>query len=222
MKIKDISKEELPREKLKEKGVKILSNSELIALIINKGNKEENVIDLSHKIINKKPLHELKETELGELTKIKGIGEVKASQIIASIELGRRSFLRTNFKKTNINNSEKAFCEIANDFKGDQESFIVILLDSRNNLIIKKTMFIGTINQQIVGSREIVKLCIQNNAVKVILAHNHPSGNLEPSEADHKTTEKIENSLRLFNIELVDHIIVANEKYYSFKDEYLL
>jgi len=220
--IKDISKLEFPREKLKKYGIKKLSDSELLALIISKGSKHKNVTSLSQEIINKNPLNKLKGETIQKLIQIKGIGEVKASQILASIELGRRSLTKSNLEKNKLNKPIKVFKEIVNDFEENQESFIVLLVDSRNNFIFKKTLFIGTINHQVVSSREIVKLCLDHNALKVILAHNHPSGNLKPSNQDITTTKKIKKSLDLFNIELLDHIIVSNNSYFSFKEEFLL
>ncbi len=220
--IKDLENEDKPREKLALKGVKNLTNSELLALILSKGNKSVNIFELSQIILKKFPLNKLKEIEIEELTSIKGIGTSKACQLIGAIELGKRISNYSENLSQIINSPKKAFQELRNDFLEDQESLITLFLNSRNQLISKKTIFIGTINKQIVSPREIVKHAISVKAINIIIAHNHPSGNLNPSNSDIKTTDKIQRSLKLFELNLNDHIIMTQNNYFSMKENFLI
>lgn len=220
--IKELNKEDKPREKLMLNGAKHLTNSELISLILSKGTKNLNILELSQKLIKDFSLSKLKEIEFEELIQIKGIGESKACQLIGAIELGKRiSTHEEKYNKT-INSPKKAFQELRNSFSEDQESLIALFLNSRNQLICKKTIFVGTINKQIVSPREIIKHAIATKAVNIILAHNHPSGNLTPSNADIKTTDKIQRSLNLFELNLNDHIILTSNNFFSMKENFLL
>lgn len=222
MRLKDIDKEDRPREKLKNKGVKNLSNYELISLILSKGSQQKDITQLSCDILKTFPLQKLKDITPEELMIKKGIGISKACQLIAAIELGDRVKNYESNPSKEINSPKKAFKELRTEFKEDQESLVALFLDSRNKLLSKKTIFIGTINKQIVSPREIVKHAIAIKAINIIIAHNHPSGNLNPSNADIKTTNKIQRSLDLFELHLNDHLIIANNKYYSMKENSLL
>lgn len=220
--LKDLNSEDKPREKLLSKGVKNLTNSELIAVILSKGNKNNSILELSQKIINKFPINKLKQIEYEELTRIAGIGTSKACQLIGAIELGKRVSNYTPNLTNLIETPQKVYNEIKNDFLEDQESLIALFLDSRNKLICKKIIFTGTINKQIISSREIIKHAISSKAINIIIAHNHPSGNLTPSKADITTTSKIQQSLELFNLNLKDHLIVGHNNFFSMKENFMM
>lgn len=214
--IKDLSHDEKPREKLKKYGVKNLTDEELIAIILRCGTKNMSVKDLAIKI--KKEFNDLSDLSYIELSKIKGMGEVKAITLLAAIELGVRSTYKEEknikFNKANI---------IYEFFKNklinlQQENLIAIFLDNKNNLITYKTIFIGTINMSISHPREIFKEAIKNSSVYLVLVHNHPSGDPTPSIADMKFTKQVYQTSKVVGIPLLDHIIIGNCKYYSFYD----
>lgn len=222
MMLKDLNQEDKPREKLFSKGVKNLTNTELVSLILGKGSKNISILKLSQELLKNYSLNQLKQIETIELTKISGIGKSKACQIIGAIEFGKRV---TNFstKHTNkIGTPKKAYIELRNEFPEDQECLLALFLDSRNFLISKKTMFIGTINKQLISSREIIKHALALKAINIIIAHNHPSGNLTPSNADIRSTNKIKQSLELFNLNLNDHIIIGNNNFFSMKENFMI
>ncbi len=222
MKLKDLDKEDQPREKLKSKGVKNLTNSELISIIISKGTKKIDVAQMSQNLLKKFNISKFQQLSVEELILNQGIGISKASQILAAVEFGTRVCNHQTNAGKEINSPKKAFVELRGEFIQDQESLVALFLNSRNKLILKKTIFIGTINKQIVSPREIVKHAIGINAVNIILAHNHPSGNLTPSNADIKTTNQIQRSLELFDLSLKDHLIVTPNDYFSMKENFLL
>lgn len=217
--LKDLPLPERPRERLKKFGPNALNNSELLAIIIGTGTKGENVINLANRLLKEFDLRTLSETNVGELMKILGIGEAKACQIVASFELSKR-LGGYNEKSVYLKNSE----EVARLFMGrlrglKKECFRVVLLTSRNRLIKYETVSQGSLEQSIANPREIFKAAIQNSASKIILVHNHPSGDPAPSEADLKLTEKLMEAGELLNITVLDHIIIGDNKWWSWREE---
>lgn len=212
MKLRDMSDEEKPRERLKNYGLHALSNGDLLALILGKGTSKQDIFELSQTILKKIPLKNMRHITLPELTKISGIGLAKAAQIIASIELGKRMNLVSTVKKDKISNKQEAFHHLTQFFTTQQEILAGLFLDSRKRIICKKILFIGTIDKQLISSREIVKTALDVGAVSVIIAHNHPSGSLSPSDCDFRATEKISEALEFFDIQLLDHLIITNDK----------
>lgn len=215
-------KEELPRERMQKYGIKALSNSELIAIILNTGTKDNNVKTLSETILsNYNTIKDLKYVTQNELMKIKGLGISKSAKLLASLELGKRVYEeKTLVPKIKIYNAKDAYNYFSSLIKDElQENFLVIYLDKHQRYLTDKILFIGTIDQSIVNPREIIKEALLVNATRIIIMHNHPSGITKPSNADDNTTRTIAEAASLFNIVLIDHIIVSNHNYYSYVDE---
>lgn len=220
MNFKEIPIENRPREKLMNKGAKSLTNSELMAIIISTGNKKENVIELSDKFFNKYNLKSLSRLKLGSLKKQMGIGDAKACKIIACFELGRRLSSFSENKKIIIKNPK----DVANLFMLDmgtleKEYFKALYLDSKNQIIKQETLFIGSLNESIVHPRDIFKIALEENAASVVILHNHPSGDPNPSEQDLEITKRIIEAGKIIGIEVLDHIIIGENKYISLKQK---
>ena len=216
-KIKDIPTNERPRERLKEVGVENLSDKELLSIILKTGTKDKNVSDLALDILNKYSLSNLKDITINNLTKIKGIGEVKAIELIASIELGKRIFLKE--KPTNKNlTSPKEIYEYTKYLFYDkkQEYFYALYFNNKQQLLNTKLLFIGTINQSITHPREVFKEAYLLSASSIICIHNHPSTDTTPSNADITFTKALIEIGKIQNIPILDHIIVGDDNYYSF------
>lgn len=220
--IKDIPIFERPRERLLKYGVDKLSNEELLSIIIKTGSKNISVKDLSNLILKElKDIRELKNITYNKLTKIKGIGKVKAIELLASLELGKRVYYQTNKEKIKLNNTKKVFEYFKDIFIDEkQENFYALYLDSKSNLISYKLLFKGTINSSTVHPREIFKNAFLESAYSIIVMHNHPSGDTTPSKQDEETTISLMQIGKLMAIPVVDHIIIGSESYFSFY-EYL-
>jgi DNA repair protein RadC len=218
MKIKDISVENRPLERLEKEGVKVLSDAELLALILKTGNREENVIDMSNRLISKYDITKLSKCSLKELQEVKGIGRVKASQILALFEFNKRHNLSKQNGKP-IKSAKDVYDYCSPKLRGaDQEHFMVLHLDSRNRIIKDEIISIGTLNSSIVHPREVFKSAIRESANSIILVHNHPSGGINPSEGDKEITEKLFDAGELLSIKILDHVIIGKDLYYSFKE----
>jgi len=218
MRIKDISLENRPRERMEKQGVKVLSDSELLAVILQKGTKEENVIDMSNRLISKYGISKLSSCSLKELQEIKGIGKAKASQIIALFEFNKRhSLSKQNGKAIKSAKDVFDYCHPKLD-GADKEHFMILHLDSKNKVIKDEIISIGTLNSSIIHPREVFKSAIKESANSVILVHNHPSGDPKPSKADEEITELLFKSGDLLSIKVLDHVIIGNETYHSFKE----
>lgn len=223
MKLKKLALEERPRERLSLYGVKTLTNSELIAIILRNGYKKSNAIDVARNVLKKHKLRSLNRMSHQELMKTRGIGFSKACSIIAAAELGQRAQLYIPSAGKKISSPKEAYSAVQSELQhADQEVLVALFLNSREQLIAKRKLFIGTIDKQLISTREIAKDALKLGATKVILAHNHPSGNLAPSDADIVTTEKIAHALALLDLDLVDHIIICNKQYISFREKKLL
>lgn len=220
--IKHWSEDDRPREKLVLKGKPSLSDAELIAILIGSGNRDESAVELSKRILKSVSdnLIELSRLSVSDLQKFKGIGEAKAITIIAALELGRRRRGAEVMERKRIQTSSDAF-EVLQMKIGDllYEQFAVVLLNRANEVIQTVVVSDGGVNGTVADPRRIFKLAIENNAASIILGHNHPSGNLRPSESDLKLTKKIKEAGLLLDINVLDHVIVGIEKYYSFADE---
>jgi DNA repair protein RadC len=220
MKLKQLALEERPRERLSLYGAKSLTNTELIAIILGKGYKKHNAIELAKEVLKKNTLRSLNVASHQELAKTQGIGFSKACSVIAAAELGRRAQRYVPTKGKRISSPYIAFATVSEDLQhAEQEMLVGLFLNSRDALVLKKTLFVGTIDKQLISIREIAKEALKVGASKIILAHNHPSGDLTPSDADKITTKKIQSGLALLDLELVDHLIISNNKYVSFLDK---
>jgi len=220
--IKAWAEEDRPREKFALKGKSSLSDAELIAILIGSGNTEESAVELSRRILNavRNNLNELGKIELSELMKFKGIGEAKAITIAAALELGRRRMLAEIMKNPKITSSADVYAimsPLLSDLK--HEEFWVLILNQANKVIHKSKVSSGGVASTVADSKLIFKPALEKLGSSIILCHNHPSGSLTPSTADIQLTKKNVEAGKLLDIRIVDHIIVANNKYYSFADE---
>ncbi|SHE71546.1 DNA replication and repair protein RadC [Marinitoga hydrogenitolerans DSM 16785] len=210
---------ELPREKLLKYGPKNLTINELLAIIIRKGTKEKNVFEISKEISKKYSLKDLFSMNVEQLCETEGIGPVTAVTLKAVFELGIR-FHKESLKKENLKlDSPDKVYELLYDemIFSDKEIVKCISLNSKLNPISIDTISIGTANQSILHPRDIFKTAIKNNAITILIVHNHPSGDSEPSIQDYEITKKIERSGELLGIKLSDHVIIGKSEYYSFK-----
>jgi len=223
--IKQWAKDDRPREKLLVNGSEKLSNSELIAILIHNGSKEKTAVDLAKEILKlgKDNLVELGKLSITDLMKIKGIGEAKAITIIAALELGRRRQLSNPLGKPSVKSSS----DIANYLKIKlkdyrHEVFAVLFLNRSNRINHFEIISEGGLTGTVADPRIILRKALEQDAVNIILCHNHPSGSLRPSKADEQITLKIKEAAKFLDITVLDHIIVSEEGYFSFADDGLL
>jgi len=220
--IKDWAVEDRPREKLVKKGVQSLSDAEIIALLIGSGTKNESAVELSKKVLKSanNNLNELGKLSIQDLTKMKGIGEAKAITILAALELGRRRKISEIITKNKITQSKDIF-EFFQPIIGDlpHEEFWILLLNRSNKIIEKKKISQGGVSGTVIDVKIILKYAIEKLASSIVLCHNHPSGNKNPSNADDSITFKLKKASELLDIQVLDHIIVADVEYYSYVDE---
>lgn len=219
-KMKDIPLEERPREKFKTNGFEKLGDIDLLAILLRTGTKELSVRDLATKIlIELEGLENLANTSLERLSKIKGIGEVKAITLLTALELGKRIGKGKHSAKRRIKHAIDLYEEYYRELEEKtQENFIAVFLNSKNEIIHSKTIFIGSANKSIVHPRDIFKEAIKYSAVKLMVLHNHPSGDPTPSEEDITFTSRLIECGKLLQIPLLDHVIIGQNTYYSFYD----
>lgn len=216
-KIKEIPKQERPRERLKSNGPEQLADNELLAIILKTGTKNKNVSELALEILKSNPLYSLKDISFQQLTTIKGIGEVKAIELLAAIELGKRIFLREKIQLQRITTAKEVWQKMNYLFVGvKQEQFYALYFNTKRELLGKKLLFIGTINESLVHPREIFKEAYRLSATYIICIHNHPSNDTTPSKADIKLTNQLMEIGKIQGILVVDHIIFGENNYYSF------
>lgn len=220
--IKEWAKDDRPREKLLSKNPMALSDSELLAILINIGTRDKSAVDLAKELLflGKNSLSELGKLSIKELMKVKGIGEAKAITIAAAMELGRRRQAINSLEKPLVKDSK----EIANYLQAilrdhHHEVFAVVFLNRANKINHFEIISQGGITGTIADPRIILKKALEEDAVSIILCHNHPSGSLKPSKADEELTHKIKQAAKYFDIKVLDHIIVSEDGYYSFADE---
>ena len=222
MKIKDLPLCERPREKLMQSGVESLSDIELLAIIIKTGTKDNSVKDIACQVLKQiKTLYNLQELNYATLLNIKGLGRVKAIEIMAAIELGKRIFLKNKEQKLLCYNEPNIIYQDNKYlFYGKkQEYFYCLYLDNKKRLIERKLLFMGTINKSIVHPREIFKEAYLTSASGIICMHNHPSGDINPSIEDIELTKSLTHIGRMQGIEIIDHLIMGKDKYYSFYEK---
>jgi len=223
--IREWALEDRPREKLIANGINTLSNAELLAIIIGSGTRVDTAVELSKKILHVvgNNLHELGKLDIPSLKKISGIGPAKAMAIMACFELGRRRDTSGKLTERKICGSKDAF-DLFHPLLGDihHEEFWVLLLNRSNRVIDKVKISQGGISGTIIDTRIILKNAVDRLSSSIILCHNHPSGNLKPSDADIRITNKLKDSAQIMDLNLLDHIIIADNSYFSFADEGLL
>lgn len=223
--IKNWSLDDRPREKLRDKGRTVLSDAELIAILLGSGNQSESAVALSKRILlsTQNNLNTLGKRSIKQLMNFKGIGEAKAITIVAALELGRRRRLEDGLQLKTINNSRSVF-EVMHPIIGElpHEEFWIIYLNNSNKILNKHQLSKGGITGTLVDARLVFKTALETGATALILVHNHPSGTLKPSNADKSITEKLKNGGESLDIKVLDHIIITENAYFSFADKALL
>jgi DNA repair protein RadC len=222
--VRDLPRQERPRERLQRFGPEALSAQELLALVIGRGIPKKSVMNIAQELLARfGNIKAISQATIEELSQIKGIGLAKAAQIKACFELGRREELEPELKNFDIKNPEAVVKAIRASIKDKaKEHFKLILLNPRNKIIGISTISMGTLNASLVHPREVFKDAITHSAASVVLAHNHPSGDPEPSEDDLKITKKLVDSGKILGIEVIDHIIIAKNRFKSLANEGLI
>ncbi|MFA6261235.1 MAG: DNA repair protein RadC [Bacteroidia bacterium] len=223
--IKHWAEDDRPREKMQLKGRTTLSDTELISLLIATGNRNESAVDLAKKLMRQSgnSLNNLARFSLADLQKVKGIGQAKAISIVAALELGRRRKTEEALDVRQFTNSRDCF-DLLHPVLSDlmHEEFWVLLLNRNNRYIIHRRVSEGGVSGTVVDAKIIFKLALEQLASTVILCHNHPSGNITPSQADNKLTQQLKEAGKLLDILVADHLIIAGNAYFSFSDEGLM
>ena len=222
--VRDLPKSERPRERLIKFGPEALSAQELLALIIGRGIPKKSVMNIAQELLARfGNIKAISQASIAALSEIKGIGLAKAAQIKACFELGKRQDLEPELKNYDIKNPQSVVKAIRASIKDKaKEHFKLILLDTRNKIIGISTISIGTLNAGLVHPREIFKEAIIHNSASVVLAHNHPSGDPEPSDEDLTITKRLVKSGKILGIEVIDHIIIGKTNFSSFKERGLI
>ncbi len=219
--IKNWAEDDRPREKMAKHGAEILSNAELLGIIINNGSKEKSAVELAKEILKLglDNLDELGKLSIKDLQKVKGIGIAKAITIAAALEIGRRRTAGDLLQRTKLTTSKEIVTYLRSILKDHpNEVFAVLFLNQANKIKNFKIMSRGGITGTVVDPRIILKQALDEGATSIVLSHNHPSGNLHPSGADKALTQKIKLAASYFDIKVIDHIIVSDEGHYSFAD----
>ncbi|WP_026697309.1 RadC family protein [Alkalicoccus chagannorensis] len=221
MMVKDVPMSERPRERLLREGAEHLSNQELVALLLGSGSREESVIQLAGRVLHQfDGLKLLKETTAAELMEIRGIGEAKAVQLKAALELGRR-IKQYPVEETHVIRSPQ---DVADYMMEDmrhlkQEHFVALYLNTKNAVLHKKTLFIGSLNSSLVHPREVYKEALRYSSASFICLHNHPSGNPEPSREDIDVTRRLHEAGKTLGVDMLDHVIIGDRQFCSMKEK---
>jgi len=215
MKIKDLPDSSKPRERFLKYGRESLSDAELIAIILRTGSKNENVVDMSNKLIKEYTLERLFDCSLKELQKINGIGPGKAMQVLAIAELGKR-YSNSKAPVRKISSAKDVFNYFYKKLENEkQENFYILILNNQNKIIKEELITRGILDSAILHPREVFKPAIKNSASRIILVHNHPSGNCEPSKEDLDITKQLIDAGKLLGIEVLDHVIIGGDNYWD-------
>ncbi|SIP87224.1 DNA repair protein RadC [Chryseobacterium sp. RU37D] len=225
MSIKFLAEDDRPREKFLLKGKNSLSDSELLAIIMGSGSRDETAVELARRILTSvnNNWHQLSLLSIKDLMKFKGVGEVKAISITTALEIGRRRASQEIPEKPVISNSHNAYQIFRNHLSDLRtEEFWAVFLNQSNRVIHLAQLTQGGINQSIVDIRVLFKTALDHYSTGIVIAHNHPSGNLKASREDIEITQKIKEAGKLLNIQLLDHLIITQNSYFSFSDDGLL
>jgi len=221
-KIKELPKLERPRERLISKGTQNLKDEELLAILLRTGREGRNVLELARQVLTKYPKKRLLKMQYEDLIKIKGINSAKACTILAAIELVKRAFKIGEETLPKIESIKDVIAQFSYLREKTREHLAALYLNARNELIFKKHLFVGTLDANIAHPREIFEHALLQNAASVILVHNHPSGDPEPSKADLEITKRIIEAGKIMGIDVLDHIIITKTKTLSFKEKKLI
>jgi DNA repair protein RadC len=220
--IKSWAEEDRPREKLSSQGRRSLTDAELVAILIGSGSRTESAVELSKRILHHygNDLNNLGKASIGELSKFKGIGEAKAISIIAALEIGRRRNETEVKAPDSIKGSKDAYNIMRRHLVDlNHEEFWIVILNRSGRVLMKEMVSRGGLTLTVADPKIIFNIALQHNAVSIVLAHNHPSGSLKPSQMDIDLTKKIAAAGKMLDINVLDHIIISNDGFYSFADE---
>ncbi|WP_429651240.1 RadC family protein [Aeribacillus pallidus] len=219
--LRDVPQNDRPRERFIQNGPQSVSNQELLAILLGTGTKEESVLQLANRLlVYFEGLRMLKDTSLEELMAVKGIGKAKAVQLLASVELGRRIHNLTFEDRYVIRSPEDGAKYVMEELRFlSQEHFVCLYLNTKNQVMHKQTVFIGSLNASIVHPREVFKEALRRSAASLICVHNHPSGDPTPSREDIEVTRRLVECGRMLGIEVLDHLIIGEKKYVSLKEK---
>lgn len=222
--IKEIPIKERPRERFAKYSRQAISDYELIAIILRIGSNSESVIELSKRVLYKhKTLKDLSKVSINDLTKIRGIGKAKAIQLLAAIELGKRVSRESFSALDKLHSPDNVFKYLKDELELEsQEHFIALYLNTKGELVHQQTLFIGSLNVSLVHPRELFKYAVLNSAASIIIVHNHPSGDPTPSPQDIDLTKMLYKNSLMMDIEIIDHVIIGKDKYYSFKEKKII
>lgn len=221
MTLRDVPNRERPRERLLHEGAHALSNQEIVAIMLRTGTKNESVLQLAqHVLCHFDGLRLLREATVEELTSIHGIGEAKAIEFCAAIELGRRIHTMQEMDRYVIRTPEDVSRFVMEEMRFlSQENFVCLYLNTKNQVLHKQTVFIGSLNASIVHPREVFKEALRRSAASLICLHNHPSGDPTPSREDIEVTHRLAQVGKLIGIELLDHVIIGDRTFVSLKEK---
>ncbi|MDE3839770.1 hypothetical protein C0966_10410 [Bacillus methanolicus] len=219
--IRDFPEDERPRERFIQSGPESLSNHELLAILLRTGTKQESVLQLANRLLTHfEGLRLLKDATLEEITAIKGIGKAKGIQVLAAVEMGRRIANLCYDDRYVIRSPEDGAKYLMNDMRFlSQEHFVCLYLNTKNQVLHKQTIFIGSLNASIVHPREVFKEAFRRSAASIICAHNHPSGDPTPSREDIEVTKRLAECGKIIGIDLLDHLVIGENKYVSLKEK---
>jgi len=222
MKIKDLPKVDRPREKLVAKGAENLKDSELLAILFRTGKAGKNVIEIASQILSKHSKKRLLQMTYQDLVKISGIDSAKATTLLAAFELTKRALEVNDTNLPIINNVKDAMAHLTDIRDLKKEHFVVLYLNAKNQLVHKEIISMGTLNANLVHPREVFEPALKHSAAQVVAAHNHPSGDPKPSEDDVEITKRLTEAGKMMGVEVMDHVIVAKNGRFSFKEEKML
>lgn len=219
--IKDVPQEDRPRERLLTLGPKKLSNQELFAILLGSGTKEESVMVLAQRVLSHfEGLRLMKDATIEELTAIKGIGPAKGVLLLSAIELGKRMSEYKQGDRYVIRSPKDGADYIMEEMRNlNQEHFVALFLNTKNQIVHRQTIFIGSLNASIVHPREIFREAVKRSAASIICAHNHPSGDPSPSQEDIHVTRRLVESGKMIGIEVLDHLVIGDRKFVSLKEK---
>lgn len=219
-KISELHIADRPRERLIHQGAESLSNQELIAILLRSGTRQESVLQVANRVLAFfDRIQDMQHATIEEMTSVKGIGEAKAVQLLAAVELGKRLTRKQSTERYVIRSPEDAAAYLMPDMSNlNQEHFVVLFLNVKNEVLHSRTIFIGSLNSSIVHPREVFREAVKRSAASIICAHNHPSGNPAPSPEDIEVTKRLAEAGRIVGIDLLDHIIIGDHKFLSLKE----
>src|SRR3989344_1394571 len=222
MKIKDLPKSDRPREKLIAKGADNLKDSELLAILLRTGKAGKNVIEIASQILSKYSKKRLLQMTYDDLSKISGIDSAKATTLLAAFELSKRALEVNDTNLPVINNAKDAVAQLSDMRDLKKEHFMALYLNAKNQLVHKETISMGTLNANLVHPREVFEPALKYSAAQIIAAHNHPSGDPKPSEDDLEITKRLAEAGKMMGVELLDHVTIAVNNHFSFKEGRLI